>query len=44
MFATGKQYGLDVSSYVDERSDPIKSTKAAGNYLARLYKFLVIGI
>ncbi|MFD2551513.1 LysM peptidoglycan-binding domain-containing protein [Bizionia sediminis] len=37
MFATGKQYGLDVSSYVDERSDPIKSTKAAAKYLAALY-------
>jgi len=38
MFATGKQYGLDVSSYVDERSDPIKSTKAASQYLAKLYQ------
>ncbi|WP_452221607.1 LysM peptidoglycan-binding domain-containing protein [Lacinutrix salivirga] len=38
MFATGKQYGLDVSSYVDERSDPIKSTKAASRYLAKLYQ------
>jgi membrane-bound lytic murein transglycosylase D len=38
MFATGKEYGLDVSSYVDERSDPIKSTEAAAKYLARLYK------
>ncbi|MBT8302897.1 MAG: LysM peptidoglycan-binding domain-containing protein [Bacteroidia bacterium] len=38
MFATGKQYGLDVSSYVDERSDPIKSTEASAKYLARLYK------
>ena len=38
MFATGKMYGLDVSSYVDERSDPIKSTEAAAKYLARLYK------
>lgn len=38
MFGTGKEYGLDVSSYVDERSDPIKSTKAAAKYLARLYK------
>jgi len=38
MYATGKQYGLDVSSYVDERSDPIKSTKSAATYLARLYK------
>lgn len=37
MFATGKQYGLDVSSYVDERSDPVKSTKTAGVYLTKLY-------
>lgn len=38
MFATGKMYGLNVSSYVDERSDPIKSTEAASKYLASLYK------
>ncbi len=38
MFGTGKEYGLDVSSYVDERSDPIKSTEAASKYLAKLYK------
>ncbi len=38
MFGTGKMYGLDVSSYVDERSDPIKSTEAASKYLAALYK------
>lgn len=38
MFATGKQFGLNVSSYVDERSDPIKSTEAAAKYLASLYK------
>jgi membrane-bound lytic murein transglycosylase D len=38
MFATGKQFGLDVSSYVDERSDPIMSTEAASKYLASLYK------
>lgn len=38
MFATGKQFGLDVSSYVDERSDPIMSTEAAAKYLASLYK------
>ncbi len=38
MFATGKEYGLDVSSYVDERSDPIKATIAASKYLSKLYK------
>ncbi|WCO01662.1 LysM peptidoglycan-binding domain-containing protein [Psychroserpens ponticola] len=38
MFGTGKEYGLNVSSYVDERSDPIKSSVAASKYLARLYK------
>ena len=38
MFVTGKEYGLDVSSYVDERRDPIMSTEAASKYLARLYK------
>lgn len=37
MFSTGKLYGLNVSSYVDDRRDPIASTKAAGKYLARLY-------
>ncbi|NQX85239.1 MAG: LysM peptidoglycan-binding domain-containing protein [Flavobacteriaceae bacterium] len=38
MFATGKQFGLDVSSYVDERCDPILATEAAAKYLASLYK------
>ncbi len=38
MFGTGKEYGLNVSSYVDERSDPVKSTEAASKYLAKLYK------
>ncbi|GAB1857475.1 LysM peptidoglycan-binding domain-containing protein [Flavobacteriaceae bacterium MHTCC 0001] len=38
MFSTGKLYGLDVSSYVDERSDPVRSTKAAAKYLAKLYE------
>jgi membrane-bound lytic murein transglycosylase D len=38
MFTTGKMYDLNVSSYVDERSDPIKSTEAACKYLASLYK------
>ena len=38
MFTTGKEYKLDVSSYVDERSDPIESTTAAAQYLSKLYK------
>ncbi len=38
MFGTGKDYGLDVSSYVDERMDPVKATTAAAKYLAKLYK------
>ena len=38
MYATGKEHGLDVSSYVDERSDLDKSTKAACEYLTRVYK------
>ncbi len=37
MYGTGKMYNLDVSSYVDERSDPIKSTEAACKYLSKLY-------
>ncbi|WP_177761790.1 lytic transglycosylase domain-containing protein [Flavobacterium sp. I3-2] len=37
MYPTGKQYGLEVNSYVDERSDPLKSTDAASKYLADLY-------
>lgn len=38
MFATGKMHGLDVSSYVDERMDPQRSSEAAAQYLANLYK------
>ncbi len=38
MFSTGKMYGLDVSSYVDERSDPVASTVAACQYLSKLYE------
>lgn len=37
MYTTGKMYDLEVSSYVDERSDPIASTEAAGKYLKKLY-------
>ncbi len=37
MYGTGKMYDLEVSSYVDERSDPIAATKAACEYLSKLY-------
>lgn len=38
MYATGKSYGLDVTSFVDERRDPVLATKAACRYLGDLYK------
>jgi membrane-bound lytic murein transglycosylase D len=38
MYQTGKQFNLNVSSYVDERSDPYRATEAACKYLASLYK------
>lgn len=38
MYGTGKEMKLDINSYIDERSDPIKSTIAACNYLNRLYR------
>ncbi|RDK88495.1 LysM peptidoglycan-binding domain-containing protein [Marinirhabdus gelatinilytica] len=40
MFATGKIFGLEVNSYVDERSDPIMATEAACKYLKSLEKSL----
>jgi membrane-bound lytic murein transglycosylase D len=37
MYYTGKQYGLEVNSYIDERRDPFKATQAAVQYLSDLY-------
>ena len=38
MYQTGKQFNLQVSSYVDERQDPVKSVQAACKYLESLYR------
>lgn len=37
MYPTGKQYNLEVNSYIDERCDPLKATEAACQYLQSLY-------
>jgi membrane-bound lytic murein transglycosylase D len=37
MYPTGKLFGLSVTSYIDERSDPYKATVAAAEYLKSLY-------
>lgn len=37
MYTTGKQYDLEISSYVDERLDPEKSCHAAARYLRDAY-------
>lgn len=38
MPATGREYGLKIGRYVDERVDPIKSSKAAAQFLTKEYK------
>jgi membrane-bound lytic murein transglycosylase D len=37
MYATGKQYNLDITTYTDERSDMLKATEAACQYMVNMY-------
>lgn len=37
MPSTGKKYGLEINSLVDERLDPVRSTEAACRFLGALY-------
>jgi membrane-bound lytic murein transglycosylase D len=38
MYQTGKQYNLGIDSYVDERSDPLKASDAAAQYMSNMYR------
>src|SRR6476620_11181035 len=38
MYETGKQYGLKIDSYVDERKDTFKASDAAARYMEGMYK------
>jgi len=38
MITTGKDYGLEINSLVDERREPLKASYAAARYLSDLYK------
>jgi membrane-bound lytic murein transglycosylase D len=38
--STARNYGLRIDSYIDERRDPVKSTKTAIDYLNNLHRLL----
>jgi len=38
MPATGRSYGLEITSLIDERSDPYMATEAACEYLSKMYE------
>ncbi|MFM2368786.1 MAG: hypothetical protein RL619_1086, partial [Bacteroidota bacterium] len=38
MYQTGKQYGLKIDSYIDERSDVLKASESAAQYMSNMYK------
>ncbi|TCN73166.1 lytic transglycosylase domain-containing protein [Acetobacteroides hydrogenigenes] len=38
MYGTGKQYKLNITSFVDERRDPLAASEAAAKFLKDLYK------
>lgn len=38
MYQTGKQYGINIDTYVDERSDPLVASNAASQYMTNMYR------